>query len=237
MDPTKLLDQFLGGDAKAAMGRATDAARRQADAMGGLGGLAGGAAAGGLIALLLGSKKVRKMAGGAAAYGGAAALGALAYRAYTNWQAGRSAADAPVATAEDVARAEPRFLPEAAPAADGQPFQLALIRAMVGAAKADGHVDADEQARLFESVDRMGLDAAAKGFVFDLLAKPVDLGAIASAAQSPEQAAELYLVSRLAIDPDHPAERAYLEALAHRLSLPADLVAHLDRQAESGLPT
>jgi uncharacterized membrane protein YebE (DUF533 family) len=88
MDPTKLLDQFLGGDAKAAMGRAADTARRQADSMGGLGGLAGGAAAGGLIALLRGSKTVRKMAGGAAAYGGAAALGALASRAYTKWQAG-----------------------------------------------------------------------------------------------------------------------------------------------------
>ncbi|MEQ9335084.1 tellurite resistance TerB family protein [Thalassobaculum sp.] len=236
MDPTKLLDQFLGGDAGAALGRATGAARQQAGAMGGLGGLAGGAAAGGLIALLLGSKKVRKMAGGVVGYGGAAALGALAYRAYQNWQAGGAAADAPAATQDDVARTEPRFLPDAQPSADGQPFQLALIRAMVGAAKADGHVDAAEQTRLFEQVDRMGLDAAAKGFVFDVLAKPVDMAEIAGSARTPEQAAELYLASRLAIDPDHPAERAYLEALAHRLKLPADLVAHLDRQAEAGLP-
>lgn len=233
MDPTKLLDQFLGGDSRAALGRATDAVRQQA---GGMGGLAGGAAAGGLIALLLGSKKVRKMAGGVAAYGGAAALGALAYRAYQNWEAGRAAADAPAASAEDIARAEPRFLPQSTPAADGQPFQLSLIRAMVGAAKADGHVDAAEQGRLFEQVERMGLDAAAKGVVFDLLAKPVDMAEVAAAARTPEQAAELYLVSRLAIDPDHPAERAYLEALAHRLGLPADLVAHLNRQAEAGLP-
>ncbi len=237
MDPTKLLDQFLGGDAKAALDRASGAARQRAGAMGGIGGLAGGAAAGGLIALLLGNKKVRKMAGGVVGYGGAAALGALAYRAYQNWQAGGTAADAPAATPADVARTEPRFLPDAAPSADGQPFQFALIRAMVGAAKADGHVDAAEQALLFEQVERMGLDAAAKGFVFDVLAAPVDMAEIAAAARTPQQAAELYLVSRLAIDPDHPAERAYLEALAHRLSLPADLVAHLDRQAEAGLPS
>ena len=106
---------------------------------------------------------------------------------------------------------------------------------MIGAAKADGHVDAAEQKLLFEQVERMGLDAEAKGFVFDTLAKPADLSEIAAAARTQEQAAELYLVSRLAIDPDHPAEKAYLEALAHRLSLPADLVAHLDRQAETGL--
>lgn len=237
MDPTKLLDQFLGGDAKAALGRASGAARQSAGAKGGIGGLAGGAAAGGLVALLLGNKKVRKMAGGVVGYGGAAALGALAYRAYQNWQAGGTAADAPAATEKDVARTEPRFRPEAAPAADGEPFQLSLIRAMVGAAKADGHVDAAEQTLLFEQVDRMGLDAEAKGFVFDVLAKPVDMAEVAAAARTPEQAAELYLVSRLAIDPDHPAERAYLEAMAHRLNLPADLVAHLDRQAAAGLPS
>ncbi|MCA3415691.1 MAG: DUF533 domain-containing protein, partial [Roseomonas sp.] len=40
------------------------------------------------------------------------------------------------------------------------------------------------------------------------------------------------LVSRLAIDPDRPAELAYLQALAHRLKLPDDLVAHLNRQIE-----
>jgi len=35
----------------------------------------------------------------------------------------------------------------------------------------------------------------------------------------------------LAIDPDQPAERAYLDALAARLQLPVELRAHLDQQA------
>ncbi|WP_439515024.1 tellurite resistance TerB family protein [Oceanibaculum nanhaiense] len=235
MDPTKFLDQFLGGDSKAKLQQAGGAAKQQFDRMGGMGGFAGGAAAGGLAGLLLGNKKVRKMAGGVVGYGGAAALGALAFKAYQNWQEGKQAASAPAATEADMPRTEARFLPDAAPAATGEPFQLSLIRAMIGAAKADGHVDAAEQKLLFEQVERMGLDAEAKGFVFDTLAKPTDLSEIAAAARTQEQAAELYLVSRLAIDPDHPAEKAYLEALAHRLSLPAELVAHLDRQAETGL--
>jgi uncharacterized membrane protein YebE (DUF533 family) len=122
-------------------------------------------------------------------------------------------------------------LPHAAPASDGGAFELVLVRAMVGAAKADGHIDAAEQKRLFSEVERMGLDSEAKAYVFDLLTKPVDLDAIARCVATPEQGAELYLASRLAIDPDEPAERAYLDALSSRLKLPAELRAHLEKQA------
>jgi uncharacterized membrane protein YebE (DUF533 family) len=236
MDPMKLLDQFLGNNAQGVLQQTGSNARHAIDRMGGLGGFAGGAAAGGLLALLLGNKKARKMAGGIVGYGGAAALGALAYKAYENWRGGQNAASAPVATPSEIRQADPAFLPAAGPAANGQPFELALIRAMIGAAKADGHVDGAEQKLLFEQVEKLDLDAEAKAFVFDALAKPVDVGDIAAAAQSQEQAAELYLASRLAIDPDQAAEKAYLEALAHRLKLPAELVSHLDRQALAALP-
>ncbi|MEQ9125794.1 MAG: DUF533 domain-containing protein, partial [Alphaproteobacteria bacterium] len=101
------------------------------------------------------------------------------------------------------------------------------------AAKADGHVDAVEQKRLFEHVERLGLDAESKGFIFEALGKDIGIDEVAAAAATQEQAAELYLASRLAIDPDHAAERIYLEALAHRLALPADLVGHLNRQIEA----
>jgi len=101
---------------------------------------------------------------------------------------------------------------------------------MIAAAKADGHIDANEQTAIFEQVEKMSLDAESKAFVFDALRKPVDLDALVSGVQGIEQASEVYLVSRVAIDVDHPAERAYLQALAHRLNLPAELVAHLDHQ-------
>lgn len=129
--------------------------------------------------------------------------------------------------------AGPKFIPGSASAADAQPFQLVMILAMTGAAKADGHIDAQEQGILFEQVERMGLDAESKAFVFDALREPVDIASIAAAANGIEQASELYLVSRAAIDVDHPAERAWLEALAHRLDLPPDLIAHLDHQIEA----
>jgi uncharacterized membrane protein YebE (DUF533 family) len=114
------------------------------------------------------------------------------------------------------------------PSADGGPFELVLVRAMVGAAKADGHIDAAEQRRLFGEVERMGLDAESKAQVFDLLNQDVDLAALASSVTTPEQGAELYLAARLAIDPDEPGERAFLDALASRLRIPAPLRAQLD---------
>jgi uncharacterized membrane protein YebE (DUF533 family) len=106
-----------------------------------------------------------------------------------------------------------------------------LIRAMVGAARADGHMDGVEQQALFGQVEKLGLDSEAKGYVFDLLNKPVDLDSVAGAVVTPEQGAEVYLASRLAIDPDQAVERAYLDALASRLGLAPELRAHLDQQA------
>jgi uncharacterized membrane protein YebE (DUF533 family) len=222
-DPKQLLDQVMGA-------QGVGGVRNRLDQMSGSGGFASGAAAGGILGLLLGSKKVRKMAGGALGYGGAAVVGAMALKAYQNYQQNKAAA--PVSPAA-LASVPPQALPHAQPAADGSPFQLVLIRAMVGAAKADGHIDATEQKRLFSEVERLGLDSESKAFVFDLLQQPVDLNAITAAVTTPEQGAEVYLASRLAMDPDHPAERAYLDALAGRLKLPSELRTHLEASVVS----
>lgn len=209
-------------------------ARQALNSAGGLGGLAASGAAGGLLGLLVGGKKKSKGGlGGVLSHGGAAMLGALASQAYQSWQKGQAPGQAPVASPQQAASVEPRFLPAAAPAADGGPFEFALVRAMIAAAKADGHIDAEEQRRIFARVGESELDAESKAFVFDALAAPIGVSDVAAFATTAEQAAELYLVSRLAVEPDEPAERIYLEALAHRLKLPGDLVAHLNRQADA----
>ena len=232
INPNSLFEQFMGPNAGNSIRQAGGSVKQQIDGMG-MGGFGGGAIAGGILGLVLGNKKMRKMAGGAVGYGGAAAAGAMAFKAYQNWQQGKAAASAPVATTADIGQMDRKFLPDAAPASNGQPFQLVMIRAMIAAAKADGHIDAQEQKTLFIQVEKMGLDAESKAFVFDVLTQPVDINAIAAAASGIEQATELYLVSRIAIDVDHPAERAYLQALAHKLNLPNERVAHLDHQVEA----
>lgn len=242
MNPQQLLEQFLGaGASQKAAQTAQDVKGKLAGS--GLNGIAGGLAAGGLLGLLVGNKKMRKkvgkLTGGVVGYGGAAALGALGYRAYQNWQTNQqqptaSTGVAPGSTTSTQSPVLPpegsKFLASTVPAKDGQPFELALIMAMIAAANADGHIGPDEQRTIFDEVNQLPLDAEGKAFVFDTLSKPPSLQDIADKAEGVEQAAELYLASRIAIDPDHPAEQAYLQALAGRLSLPADLVAHLEEQ-------
>jgi len=224
IDPKQLLEQMLGSNAAGNARSAGGQIRNRLDEMSGSKGFASGAVTGGLLGLLLGGNKMGKLAGGAVGYGGAAVIGALALQAYQNYQRQQASSRGVPAPANLDAYA----LPHAQPAADGSPFELALVRAMVGAAKADGHIDAAEQRRLFAEVERLQLDAEAKAYVFDLLTHDVDLKSLVDAVRTPEQGAELYLASRLAIDPDEPAERAYLDALAERLRLPADLRSSLD---------
>lgn len=234
IDAKSLLDRFLGSApanspsqqaspwARPTQGGSlADTAKDLLSRSGGLGGFAGGAAAGGLLGMLLGGKGKKR--GGVLSHGGAAVLGALAHRAWQNWQAGQAPGTVPATSDE-------RFLPSAAPGASGEPFELSLVRAMIAAARADGHIDSAEQGRIFAHVEKSGLDAEAKVFVFDTLNAPIGVSEVAASARTPEQAAELYLISRLTLEVDQPAERAYLSALAHRLKLPGELVAELDRE-------
>lgn len=218
-DAKSLLDRVLGSD----IGRNT---REKLDRMDGSTGFASGAAAGGLLGLLLGSRTGRHLAGDVAKVGGAAALGYFAWKAYRNWQDGK----APEPVVAEPAGLPPPEFHAGNVGADGKPFALALLTAMVGAAKADGHVDPQEQNRLFSEVERLGLGSEEKAAMFDLLARPIAIDEIARAAATPEQGAELYLAARLAIDPDQAAERAFLDGLASRLRLEPGLAAHLDAQ-------
>jgi uncharacterized membrane protein YebE (DUF533 family) len=234
IDAKQLLDRFLGAGTGDRAAATLSQADQRLSGMGVPGGLAGGAAAAGLIGLLLGGKKARRLAGGAVGYGGAAVLGALAYRAWQNWQAGKAqGATLPPSPAE-LAATDERFLPTQ-PAADGRPFGVALVRAMVAAAKADGQMDATEQQSIFAAVERAGLDAEAKAALFDAMNAPADPAAIAALAANPQQAAELWLSARLAIEPDQPAERAFLDALGHRMGLDPALRANLEREAAAAL--
>ena len=194
------------------------------------GGLAGGAAAGGILALLLSSRSARTMLGNIATAGGVAAVGYLAWQAYNRWRAGQQGGAAPALAPPPAGSA---FALDGAHGADGADLRLAVLRAMIAAAKADGHVDAAENARIRAEITRQSLGAEEKAFLFDALDRPADPAAIAALAATEEQAAELFLASCLAITPDKPEERLYLDRLAALLRLPEDLRALLEQQATS----
>jgi uncharacterized membrane protein YebE (DUF533 family) len=245
-DAKRLLDQFIGTDSGArrpaspqgtASSGAPAAGQDWSQLLEGKGGLATGAIAGGLAGYLLGGKKKKKLAKNALTYGGLAVIGGLAYKAWRDHQQGRPAQ----VTAEN--RAEPlppppadtRFVPQ--DEADEESLARGLLRAMIAAAKADGHIDADEQRRIFEHVGGLELDNDDKAFVFEELSRPLDIDAVAEVATSPERAAELYAASLLAIDADGPAEKGYLSMLAARLQLAPDLVDHLHASVDAASET
>ena len=80
---------------------------------------------------------------------------------------------------------------------------------------------------------RSALSDAERALVWAQLEEPVDLEAIVAAATTPERAAEIYTAALLAIEVDTPAERGWLDMLAARLDLPADLVVAIHREMES----
>ena len=227
-DAKRLLDQFLVSQGGAQVGHAPDAPNAGPS---NVGGLLGGALAGGLVGLVAGTKTGRKLGKAAVGYGGSALLGGLAYKAWNDWRAGRgTVVEQPAAAAiPQPPPAGSAFLP-----APGQENDLnrSLVRAMIAAAKADGHIDGDEQQRIFRAVNDMQLGAEEKAFVMDELAGPADIAAVAAGATCPETAAEIYLASLFAIDPSGAAEREYLARLAAYLDLDPGLVQHLHANAD-----
>ena len=234
MDINRLLGSFLGPDVAGSLGNtARDVGAQAKSAASNVpGGVLGGVAAGGLMGYMLGNKKARKFGKKALTYGGMAAVGGLAYKAYRDYQNNKQA-PAPTAPMGEIA-APPRgsgFVIEDQVDIKGLDMRLALVIAMISAAKADGHIDADENVAIQNQIQTTDLAADEKAFLFDYLNAPADPIAIAAHAKGEEQAAELYLASALCIDVDTAEERRYMQRLGDALRLPDGLRSQLDAHA------
>lgn len=221
-DPKKLLDDLLGSSVPGTTGTVRDKAN-QVTQMAKDNPLAAGA----IAAVLLGTGTGRKLTGSAVKLGGLAAIGGLAYKAYQNYQAGNKPE---VAQGEQVLLPPPSdtpFNPAQAPQGETE-FALTLIRAMIAAAKADGHIDDDERSRIGQKLSMAGMDSEAGEFLDAEMANPATLDTLVASAKSDAQKVELYTASRLAITSDTRAERGYLDLLAGRLGLPDSLVDHIE---------
>lgn len=225
-DPKALLDQFLGSNIPGTQGTLRDKAS-QTTQLAKNNPLATGA----IVAVLLGTKTGRSLGGSALKLGGMAAIAGLGYQAWKNYQAGKAPADG----AHGTHNGEPELLPPPSdsefsmePAAMDNDFALSLIRVMIAAARADGHVDDAERSRIHDKLALSGLGDDAVEFLDTELRQPVDMDAIINSAVTEPQKVELFTAARLAIDPDTRAERGFLDLLAGRLGLPDPLVDHID---------
>jgi len=100
---------------------------------------------------------------------------------------------------------------------------------MIEAAKSDGHVDESERSRIEQKIEELGLDTDIASLIKEQLNKPLDAKAVAAGTVSLEEAAELYLVSRVVIDIENSAERIYLDELVNALELAPAFVSQLDQ--------
>lgn len=164
---------------------------------------AGSGFAGGLAGGLLTSKAGRKLGKKALKIGGLAAMAGVAYAAWRKYQEGQGAAGDPSVTDE---------------------HGLLMMRAMIAAAHADGRLEGEERRAILERIAAMALSPADRAELLAEIERPVDLSTLVAAATTPELATEVYTAARMGMDPDTPAERAYLSLLAARLGLPEALV-------------
>jgi uncharacterized membrane protein YebE (DUF533 family) len=237
MNTRGLLDQLLKSGQELLQNKAGGAQNNQhKSAAGGLGGLlggssgsgalggllsgaGGGALAAGAMGLLLGSKKARKVGGKVAVYGGLAALGVLAYKAYGNWNAQKGTAP----------QTEPQTL-DRLPPAQAEQHSQAILKALVAAAKADGHIDDRERQLIEGEFIKLDNDQELQHWLHAELNKPLDPADVARAASTPEMAAEMYIASVMLVDEESFMEKAYLEELAKQLKLEPGLKLELEKQ-------
>jgi uncharacterized membrane protein YebE (DUF533 family) len=231
LDPKKLLDDLLGSTIPGTDGTLRDKAG-QATQLAKDNPLATGA----LVAVLLGTGAGRQVTGSALKVGGLAAIAGLAYKAYQNYRNGGQPAEASATTDSEPELLPPpsndEFHPSQAPQGENE-FALMLVRAMIAAANADGHIDDEERKKIADRVSLAGLGAEAQDFLLAEIKNPLSIDALVAAAQTDAQKVELYTASRLTIDPDSRVERGYLDLLAGRLKLPDALIDHVEATVSS----
>jgi uncharacterized membrane protein YebE (DUF533 family) len=214
---------------------------------------AAGLLTGGVATSLLGGGKIMggvvDTAETVAKVGGLALLGTLAYKAFGNYQQQKaeggnaSVVNAVKTSATDMAtqasslisgllsgNQSPAASAPAAVTASNSELPLAIIRAMIAAAKADGHMDASESQKIMEQLESAGVSAQEKVLLMQEMANTQDVHTIAAPAKTPQDAAQIYLAALLVCDSQCAREQDYLLSLATALKLEPAFTASLQNE-------
>ena len=219
-----LFDILNSPELKSTLGSFADKAKSTASGLssatpGGLGGLLGAGAVGALLGSVM-SKSVLKDA----ALVGA---GAVVWNFYQKWSQNGKAPEAASQTAPVPASAS---APASSPAPSDAAAML-MLRAMVYSARADGHIDAAEQARIVKLVEQTFPGRDMSAIMNGLMSEPINPSLLAEGLQAPEEGEDLYRLSCFIVDVDHFMERSYLDALASALNIPAERKPVLEQEA------
>ena len=214
--------------------------------LGNLSSLLGPAALGGLAGALFTSKAARGVAGGALLAGTGAAL----WNKYINrmLESKEETGDGYASSDNDTLDVSPNpgqgsfggntaqpvadtvQTPRFAGQSSDQERAIRLVRAMVFAAKSDGHIDDKEQQAIYDSLQKLNIGTDAQALVQRALKEPLDPALIAEGVKNEQEALEVFTLSCAVLDVDHFMERRYLDALAQALTIPDDVKNDLDTQ-------
>lgn len=182
---------------------------------GGLGGLLGSAALASLLGALFTGKHTQKLAQSALMVG----AGALAWNFYKKWSQSKET---------NKAAATPS--PQAAVTPADDTARL-LLQAMVFAARADGHIDEKEKARIQSTAASLFPGQSVPDLLQALMDAPIDPADLAARVRNPEEGRDLYRLSCAVVDVDNFMERSYLNGLAQALGLSAEERDRLEKEA------
>jgi len=217
----QILGSFLRGSGASGSGDFAQMARdfltkEQAGGMsgakiGGIGAAAGAVFGGGI--------------GGAVKGGAMALLGTLALKAWRDHQAQQ----------QGTAAADTEPTQDEIQALTGSQTERLVLRAMIGAAQVDGHVDDAEMEKILGRMHDDEVTEEERRAAREEVQRPVDVEGLGAQVSRPEVAMEVYLGALMAVDIDSEAERDYFRRLAKALRLDAEVISRLHRM--TGAPT
>jgi uncharacterized membrane protein YebE (DUF533 family) len=111
---------------------------------------------------------------------------------------------------------------------------LLVLRTMISAAMADGHLGPDEQTQIFERLDSLGLSAEERSTLFDELRNPMACNVLAAQVTDPVIAIEMYTAATMTVDGNCLTAREFLRQLSTDLNLPEPLVASIHSNTRDG---
>ena len=203
-------------------------------------GLAGGVAGGALVSALT-SKSGRKAAKSVAQIGGLAAVGALAWNAYKEYQ-GNNTANVVDEVATVPQRQEmvssaggwqrlPQHQFDSLAFNESSSQGLLVLRTMISAAMADGNLGYAEQQQIFKQLENLGQQE--RNLLFDELRNPLSCDELAAQASDPVVAIEMYTAAALTLNMNCLTAKAFMGQLAQGLNLPESLVTSIQDNASA----
>lgn len=213
----------------------------------------GAGAVGGLLGALLG-RGGRDLAGTALTLGGTAVAGTLAWNFYKKWAAQNAAQGRATGAGQPSAWSGSGGQAPSSPAgwnfgntprasassgipspgqAAGDDTAALLLEAMVFAARADGHIDDTERARIDQAVRQMFPDQDVTAMLEPLMTRSIDPRVLARQVRSPEQARDLYRLSCAIVDTDQFMARGYLNGLAEALGIGSEERDRMEAEASA----